>query len=114
MATKVWQVEDIRNHLLAVQTGVRASIPPSLALDDGGRFSAYLQGCDAALEYLAERFGINLDDTQPARKPQTSELRLKTWSQEDIKRNLKVAWTVMQGDPSLSVTIQAKRQWQAA
>jgi hypothetical protein len=95
MKPKIWRVEDVRNHLLAVQAGMQASAPASLLKDDDGCLAAYRQGSDAAIKYLVERFGIDLDDAQPLKKPQTGELRLKTWVREDIKRNLEVAREVM-------------------
>jgi hypothetical protein len=95
MSTKVWQAEGVRNHLLAVQAGVRAGVPATLRPDDDGRLTAYLQGSDAALKCLAERFGVYVDGVQPVRRPQTGELRLKTWTREDIERNLMVAWVMM-------------------
>ena len=103
MATKMWQVESIRHQLLAVQTGIQASTPISLIQDDDGHFSAYREGCNAALNFLAEGFGIDLEKSEPPQKPQTGELRLKTWTQEEIERNLRLAWIVMHdGSPLLS------------
>lgn len=101
MKAKIWQVDDVRNHLLAVQAGMRASTPPSFLKDDDGRLAAYSQGSDAAIRYLTERFGIDLAGVSPFKKPQTGELRLKTWTREDIKRNLEVAREVMHADSSL-------------
>jgi len=95
MVTKVWQAEAVKSHLLALRTGVRASVPSSLVQDNDGRLTVYFDGCEAALKYLAERFAVSLDDIQPYKKPQTGELRLKTWSREEIKLILEAVWDVM-------------------
>jgi hypothetical protein len=100
MMAKIWQADSIRNHLLTVRTGMHISLPASFVLDGNGQLAAYREGCNAAITYMAENFGLNLDDAQPVKKPQTRELRL--WSREDIKRDLEVAWKVMRaGQPLL-------------
>ena len=50
---------------------------------------------EAALKVLAERFGISLDNGQLHKRTQTGELRLKTWSREEIQIILEAAWEVM-------------------
>ncbi|MCB0193832.1 MAG: hypothetical protein KDJ65_17920 [Anaerolineae bacterium] len=102
MVAKIWQVEAIRNHLKSVKTGVKGSIPVSLVHNGGEYVDAYMQGSDAVINYLAQRFGISLDGDEPAAKFQPDELRLKTWNKEDIKRNLEIAWIFMLSIPIAS------------
>lgn len=101
MTTKIWQAESIKHHLLAVQTGTRAGVPDSLIPDGDGDLAAYREGCEAMLKFMAERFGIDLERTEATRQRQTGELRLKTWTRQDIERNLNVAWKIMgNGSPA--------------
>ena len=95
MTTKIWHAEAVKSHLLAVRTGVRASVPSFLVQDNEGRLTAYFDGCEAVLKCLAERFAVNLDDTLADKKPPTGELRIRTWSREEIKLILDEAWEVM-------------------
>ena len=111
MPTKIWQVEGIRNHLLAVQTGVQASVPASLISDSDEYIAAYREGSQATLKFLAEGFGIDLERPEAARQRQTGELRLNTWSREDIERILNVAWIIMRNGLSLS---QQQDEWLVA
>ncbi|MCK6630098.1 MAG: hypothetical protein L6R45_33605 [Anaerolineae bacterium] len=99
MPAKIWQIDSLKNHLLAVRAGMRITLPPSLVRDGNGQLAAYQAGCDAAITYLAEKFGLDLDPNQPGRKPQTHELRL--WKREDIKQDLEVAGKVMHASQSL-------------
>lgn len=99
MASKIWQVEGIKNHLISVKAGIKASIPISLIQNGNGYVEAYLQGSDAVVNYLSQRFGISLDDNEASNKPQTGELRLRTWNKRDIKRNLEIAWILMLSTP---------------
>lgn len=94
MARKIWQVEDVKNHLLAVQVSVQAKVPELFIQEDDALFDAYLKGSDMALEYLARRFGVNLVESHANPRTQSYD-RLKIWTREDIKRNLKVAWKLM-------------------
>lgn len=98
MSAKVWQVDSIKNHLHAIRAGIQISLPVSLVLDGDGLLAAYREGCDATITYMAERFGIDLDDTQPVKKSPTRELRL--WSREDLKQDLEVAWSVIHASQS--------------
>lgn len=94
MPVKVWQIGSIKNHLLAVQAGVDARTPVDLVQDDDQRLTLYRSGSQAAIKYLAQRFGIDLNSSQ-ANPLQTGELRLKTWTLSDIRRNLQVAWLIL-------------------
>jgi hypothetical protein len=94
MATKLWQTEGIKNHLLMVQAGVRASLPADLIQDTDGRWAAHQAGAEAVITCLAERFGINLNNER-SKRPQTGELRLKTWTLKDVERNLRVVWLIL-------------------
>jgi hypothetical protein len=95
MDRKIWQAEAVKTHLLAVQKGMWASIPPSLRRQRDERFVAYESGCKAVLKYLGERFGISQNGTKPAGKPQTGELRLRTWNREDVRSILEETWAVV-------------------
>ncbi len=95
MSEKIWQAEAIRNHLLAVRAWMQDSTLPALMADKDSHLAAYRQGGEAALRYLAERFGVTLNGSPANKQPQTGELRLKTWTCEDIKSILEVAWQVM-------------------
>lgn len=107
MATKLWQAEGIKNHLLMVQSGVRASIPIDLIQDADGHWAAHQAGAEAVLTCLAERFGLTLNGERPKR-PQTGELRLKTWTLADVERNLKVAWLIMGGGVPLPQELEGR------
>jgi hypothetical protein len=98
---KIWQADGMRNHLSAVREGIRASLPLALTSDSDGRIAAYNNGCEAAIKCLAERFGVHLDPGQPPRKSQTGELKLKTWTREEVKHHLGVAWRMMHPRTSL-------------
>jgi len=98
MNEKIWQAEAIRNHLLAVRAWMQDSTLPALMPDKDGHLAAYCQGGEAALRYLAERFGVALNGSPANKQPQTGELRLRTWTCEDIKSILEVAWQVMHED----------------
>ncbi|MCB0208473.1 MAG: hypothetical protein KDJ52_04070 [Anaerolineae bacterium] len=95
----IWQVESIKNHLYGAKEGIKGSIPVSLVKNGEGYVDAYLQGSDAVITYLSKRFGISLNGNEPDSKPQTGELRIKTWNKEDIKRNLDIAWIFMLSTP---------------
>lgn len=102
MPAKIWQIDSLRNHLLAVRAGMSITLPTSLVRDGNGHLAAYQAGCDATITYLAEKFGLDLDPNKPTRKPQTNELRL--WKREDIKQDLEVAGKVMHASQSLILT----------
>jgi hypothetical protein len=95
MPVKVWQAGSIKNHLLAVQAGINAGAPLTLVQDNDQQLTLYCSGSEAAIRYLAQRFGIDFSLTQAASPFQTGELRLKTWTLSDIKRNLQVAWLIL-------------------
>jgi hypothetical protein len=78
---------------------MRNSIPVSLVSDGNGRLAAYREGCEAAITYLAEKFGTSLNKALEVKKPQTRELRL--WGREELKQDLQVAWKVMHAGQSL-------------
>ena len=98
MTRKIWQVEDVKNHLLAVQVSVQAQVPELFIQKDDQLFDAYLKGSDMALEYLARRFGVDLTESNSFGSTHLAPGRLKIWSREDIQQNLKVAWKLMLSD----------------
>ncbi len=106
MSKKLWQAEGVRNHLLAAKTGMRSSIPAALMRTNNGYYTAYCEGAEAVLAFLAEQFGINLNGEEPVKKTQTGELRLRTWTLKDIERNLQVAWLVLHGGVPLPENLE--------
>ena len=90
MPPKIWQIEDVRNHLQAVRSGLQANSRAAAALaDDGEQLAAYQRGWKATLEYLARRFGVTLNGAQPA------ELRLKMWSRQEVNSILAETQAIM-------------------
>lgn len=99
MVAKVWHIEDIKRHLRSVKSAIKTSVP-ALFVDDGdGCAKIYLEGSEAAIDYLAERFGVKINDNNLSKKPPTGELRLRTWNKQDIKRNLENAWIILLSTP---------------
>ncbi|HRV94011.1 MAG TPA: hypothetical protein P5526_17765 [Anaerolineae bacterium] len=102
---KIWHVEGVKTHLQAVKAGIEASVPAQFIEDGDGYAKAYLQGSQAALDYLTKRFGIDLNEANSSKKPPTGELRLRTWNKQDIKYTLEIAWILL-----LSTPIEATSQ----
>ena len=98
MTGKIWQAEDIKNHLAAVRAWLQDSALSGLIPDQRGELAAHCQGGEAVLRYLAERFGVSLNG---AHVNKTHELSLKTWAREDIEAILGEAWEIMHADDLL-------------
>jgi hypothetical protein len=98
MIKRFWTVESIRNHLLAARQKTAQNLPTALVIDGNGYVGLYRSGGENAIEYLAQRFGLNLDETQPARKSATGELSLRAWDSDQVKEILVESWLVLQPD----------------
>ena len=110
MTKKLWQVEGVKNHLLAVRTGIRARMPAALQQTEAHHRAAYQEGCEAVIRCLVDRFGINLDGPPAAGQTQTGELRLKTWTREDIGHDLQVVWLIMCDETLLSNGLETRME----
>lgn len=99
MVAKIWHAESIKTHLRAIKAGVEATVPTPFIEDSDGYTKAYLQGSQAAIDYVAKRFGVELEDDRPPKKPPTGELQLRTWNKQDIKRTLEIGWKLLLSNP---------------
>jgi hypothetical protein len=100
MVKRFWTVDSIRNHLLAAQRRTNNSLPASLVVEGNGYMGVYRAGGEAVIDYLSQRFGINLT----AEKGSTGPLSLKAWNSEQIKNILHDSWPVLRLDlPWLSL-----------
>lgn len=99
MVAKIWHVESIKTHLWSVKAGIEASVPASFIEDGDGYAKAYLQGSSAAVDYLAKRFGVELNENGPTKRLSTGELQLRTWNKQDIKHTLEIAWILLLSKP---------------
>lgn len=99
MMTKIWHPESIKTHLQAVKVGIEASVPPPFIEEDDGYAKAYLHGSGAAIDYLAKRFGVELNEDRLPAKPSFGELPLRTWNKQEIKQTLEIAWVLLLSKP---------------
>lgn len=95
MTTKIWSVDTVKNHLLAIRTAIRSGPAPPKTNASDSRRAAYQKGGETALKFLAERFGISLNGVEPTRLTHTGELRLSTWTRDDIKAILEQTCQVL-------------------
>ena len=101
MMPKLWSVEAIKNHLIAVQGSIQAGILPELQDAEDERPAPYWQGAEATLIYLSNRFGIDLGSPSSL---QSGTGSLRAWDRNDIQSILAEAGTVLKQFPNPNST----------